>query len=192
MTTFLLDPGHGIDTAGKRSPLVPPGIYEWEFNRDIARRLCERGPAYGLRVHNLVPELASITLEERVSRANRIYEDDRDVVFVSVHANAFGDGNNWDETAEGVATFVYQSCSKDSRRLAQSLVEEVAEMGVFRNRGVREGSFYVLKKTAMPAVLVESGFMTNSGEATKLSNEYWRRQIALGYVKAFQRFLEVN
>jgi len=192
MTTFLLDPGHGIDTAGKRSPQVPPGIYEWEFNRDIARRLRDDGPDYGLKVYNLVPELDAISLEERVNRANAIYADDKDVVFVSIHANAYGDGGDWDENAEGATTFVYPQCSKDSRKLAAYLVEEVVKLGVFRDRGVREENFYVLRETIMPAVLVESGFMTNSGEATKLSSEYWRKQIALGYIKAFQRFLEVN
>lgn len=192
MTTFLLDPGHGIDTAGKCSPFVPPGIYEWEFNRDIARILCKMADDYFLKIENLVPENHAIELKERVKRANYFYRDDKDCVFVSIHANAFGDGKDWTEQARGSTVFVYPRCLMDSRKLAALLSVEVAEAGVFRDRGVREENFYVLRKTIMPAALVESGFMTSSADATKLSNGYWRQQVALGYIKAFQRFLEVK
>jgi len=189
MTIFLLDPGHGIDTAGKRSPFVPPGVYEWEFNRDIARRICDEAPNRNIQVNNLVPELNSVTLEERVNRANSIYGDDPDVVFVSIHANAYGDGKAWSDSAHGATVFVYHSCSQKSLDLAEHLSSDVSHAGEFNDRGVKEANFYVLKKTIMPAVLVESGFMTSSSDATKLASEYWRQEIAMGYIKGFERFL---
>ena len=89
----LLDNGHGKDTAGKRSPVWADGsqLFEYEFNRDIVRRIAEKLDLYGIPYRILVPEENDISLSERVKRANQIAKDNDGKVYVlSIHANAGG------------------------------------------------------------------------------------------------------
>lgn len=186
MTTFLLDPGHGFDTPGKRSPFVPPGVEEWAFNRDIARRICAIGASTCLNIVVLVPEAKSVPLADRVRRALGY----SDPIYVSIHANAAAGGDDdWVDSVHGSTVFVHPRSSQDALSLAYFLAAEISTLGSFRDRGVRESDLYVLRKTPMPAVLTECGFMTHSAEATKLASNYWRHQIALAHVQAFEQFL---
>lgn len=66
--TILLDPGHGSDTPGKRSP--DGRFLEYAFNRDIAARVASKLTTLGLNTEIIVPELTDIPLKERVSRIN--------------------------------------------------------------------------------------------------------------------------
>ena len=66
--TILLDPGHGSDTPGKRSP--DGRFREYAFNRDIAARVASELTSLGLNAENIVPELTDVPLKERASRIN--------------------------------------------------------------------------------------------------------------------------
>jgi N-acetylmuramoyl-L-alanine amidase len=191
MTTFLLGDGHGSNTPGKRSPFVPPGIREWEFNQDIVFRIIRICKSQGLKCLDLAPIDDAVPLKVKAERANRFYETDRDCVYIAVHANAAQRGEKmWIESAQGNAVFVHPNCSPDSWKLASLLVNEISTFGFFRNRGVKEESFYILRKTKMPAVLTKNGFMTHSAESAKLANSYWREEIAKGHVEGFKRYLK--
>ena len=191
MTTFLLGDGHGSDTPGKRSPFIPPGIREWEFNQDIVYRIMRIAHSQGIDCVDLAPIDEAVPLSVKAERANRFYEGDRDCVYIAVHANAAQGGDTmWVESAQGNAVFVHPKGSANSRRLATALVNEISAFGFFRNRGVKEKGLYILGKTRMPAVLTENGFMTHSAEATKLACSYWREEIAEGHVEGFKRYLK--
>lgn len=71
---ILIDNGHGRATAGKRSPVWPDGkqLFEYEFNRDIARRMHEALTARGTDSVPVVPEIDDIPLAERTRRVNEI------------------------------------------------------------------------------------------------------------------------
>ena len=95
--TVILDNGHGgminneYKTAGKRSPDWSQGIlYEGMFNRWVVNRIIERLDRLRIPYYHVSPEFSDVTLETRCNRANRIYENDRDVWLLSVHANAGG------------------------------------------------------------------------------------------------------
>ena len=100
---WLLDPGHGgiIDgeyqTAGKRSPRFADNsiLYEGELNRALVKRIHNSCKAAGIDSLILVPEDTDISLKERVNRANTLYKTDKRAVYLSVHANAFG--NDWNK-----------------------------------------------------------------------------------------------
>ena len=188
MTIFLLDPGHGVDTAGKRSPRIPPGVLEWEFNQDIVSLIIAKCSGIGIKAINIKPEIEAFTLKERVDRAKAYYAKDKNCIFISVHANASGQGNNWEESVTGVTTFCAPKSSQVSKDLSWALVDTLSKATYLRNRGAREKGFYVLTKTPMPAVLTECGFMTNTNDATKLSNPYWRTAIAEAHVLAMRDF----
>lgn len=199
--TWLLDPGHGgiIDdvyqTAGKRSPQLPDGrvLYEGDFNRDIVNRIIKFGKSLGVECMDIVDSLEDIPLRERVKRANEFYRHNKNCIYVSVHSNAFGNGKDFNK-AKGICTFHHYRSSK-GKHLAESLQATLAKYTNFRDRGVRSNdtwaNFYVLRKTHMPAVLSENGFMTNLEDAAALLEPSVRHQIAWAHIVMFQE-IEVH
>ena len=210
--TWLLDPGHGgiIDgeyqTAGKRSPQFSDGsrLYEGEFNRDIVNRILKltSGWAPGrhrthYRLHaidtvNLVDTEEDMPLRERVLKANGIHREKGNCIYVSVHANAFGDGKTFN-SAQGACVFHHYK-SKSGKRLGDSLQRWLADLTCFRDRGVHSNdgwaNFYVLRKTHMPAVLSENGFMTNLHDAGALMDPLVRESVANAHFAMIQEIEE--
>ncbi len=217
--TWLLDPGHGgiIDgvyqTAGKRSPRFPDGsiLYEGEFNRDVVKRIMqlalastirdgsELDPRYGplvagqdQAVINLVDTEEDMSLSHRVRKANILHKERKNCIYVSVHANAFGNGREFNR-AKGVCTFHHYR-SQSGKRLAESLQRWLGDLTPFRDRGVRSNdswaNFYVLRKTHMPAVLSENGFMTNFDDAKALLDPSVRQAVANAHFAMMQEIEE--
>ena len=93
--TILLDPGHGSDTPGKRSP--DGRFREYAFNRDIAARVASKLTSLGLNAEIIVPELTDVPLKERVSRINAHCTalGTGNAICISIHANAAGNGSKW-------------------------------------------------------------------------------------------------
>lgn len=118
----ILDNGHGKDTKGKRSPVWSDGkqLFEYEFNRDIVKRIADELTKRGIEYRILVPEIIDISLGERCRRANHIHGTSGKRAFlVSVHANA-GGGTGWEAyTSKGrtrsdaMATIFYEQFAKD-------------------------------------------------------------------------------
>ena len=187
MTTSLLNSGHGVDTNGKRSPFVPPGVIEYAFNRAVVMGILEITKAEHINAVHLDPEYEAVPLDEIVRRANQFYANDNDCIFISVHANAApGEAQRWVDTAHGATVLISPRASQSSRLFGQLAVNAISEKSSMTNRGVRERDLYVLNKTVGPAIISENGFMTHSAEATKLASEYWRRKIAEAHVQAMQ------
>ena len=196
--TWLLDPGHGgfIDgvyqTAGKRSPMFPDGsqVFEGEFNRDIVRRIIDLSDRK-TKVVNLVNTEKDVSLRARVTEANRIHRERKNCVYVSIHANAFGNGKDFNN-AKGICTFHHTKSSK-GKVLAQCLQKWLVDLTPFRDRGVianeRWANFYVLRKTHMPAILSENGFMTNYDNAKYLMDPEVRQLIANAH---YNMMLEID
>lgn len=96
------------------------------------------------------------SLRERVNQANRWGAD----YFISIHTNA-----SVSPSANGTEVLVYSSPSR-AATLAQDIVDSLTEATGLTNRGVKERpGLYVLRRTNMPAVLVEMGFISNAYEA---------------------------
>jgi len=193
--TWCLENGHGgmIDgvyqTRGKRSPEVPPGIYEGEFNRAIVERLCALCEKEGISYYNVVPEQRNIPLRERVRRVNDLHKRKKNCVFLSIHANAFGN-SGW-SSPRGVAVFYdpnHRSRSKKSEKIARRLQELLVEETNMMDRGVKTATFHVIRETRMPAILSENGFMTNRDEAKKLASEEFRDKIAMAHFRLIKEF----
>ncbi|RKF19867.1 N-acetylmuramoyl-L-alanine amidase [Alginatibacterium sediminis] len=166
---ILLDAGHGgiIDgvyqTSGKRSPVWDDGsqLFEGEFNRWIANALAERLSVRGIPYVLISPEQRDVTLKTRVNRANSYA--DRECIFLSIHSNA-GGGTGFE-----VFTTVGDTQSDPvAECLAKAFKAEFPEhrLRADMSDGDRdkEKNYYVLRKTAMPAVLTESFFMDTERE----------------------------
>ncbi|WNS81350.1 N-acetylmuramoyl-L-alanine amidase [Domibacillus sp. DTU_2020_1001157_1_SI_ALB_TIR_016] len=170
---IAIDAGHGPATRGKRSP---DGMKEFEFNRATALFLRDELPADTLLVHD---DQIDLSLRERVQRANQAGAD----LYVSIHANAFGTG--WTEP-NGIETYVCTSRPPESMAIAQAVQRELVLATGRRDRGVKTADFYVLRKTIMPAILIEAGFMTHKTEASLLQRTDYRKTCARAIASAIR------
>ena len=198
--TWLLDPGHGgiiegqYQTAGKRSPAFPDGsvLYEGVFNRDVVGRIIKLCHDNNIECINLVDTEEDIPLRHRVTKANLFHKENRKSIYVSVHANAFGNGRDFNN-AKGVCTF-HHFKSQKGKKLAEILQRGLGDLTPFRDRGVRSNdtwaNFYVLRKTHMPALLSENGFMTNFDDATALMDPDVRQAVANAHFALIQEVEE--
>lgn len=173
MKTIVLDNGHGKETAGKRSPEWDKGIlFEYEFNRDITRRIKEILDATGINCVMLVPELNDVSLSERVSRANKIDNS----VLISIHANAGG--------GEGYELFTSKGKTKSDEYASIILDEVKKSFPEWRMRGIKEENFYILKNTRQPAILCELGFFDNEKDYERLNDNEFRNRLAIAHANA--------
>jgi N-acetylmuramoyl-L-alanine amidase len=185
---ILLDAGHGgvlnglYQTSGKRSPIWDDGsvLYEGEFNRAIKARLKEMFQLEGINYVDVNPQDTDLALSDRVSKANTY----NDSLYVSIHANAGG--------GTGCEVFTSENCSSTSTALAK--VFEDTYSSYFpgeRWRGVKKRDFYVVKNTAMPAVLLECFFMDTERECKKyLMTKQGRDQVAKWIFNSIKIFLD--
>ena len=194
----LLDNGHGgiinnvYQTPGKRSPKWADGsqLFEGEFNRAIVNGIIQELSRLKIPYVNIAPEYIDISLAERVKRANE-YKSKK-CFYLSIHANAGG----------GKGSEIFTS-------LGQTLSDTIASIfcecykAAFPERKLRsdtsdgdldkERNFYVLKNTAMPALLTENFFMDNEEECKNiLMTKQGREKIIDWHVKAIIRVKEEN
>lgn len=170
---IAIDDGHGSETSGKRTPEFPDGtiMKENEFNRAVADYLeCEL-KEQGFSPAQVAPERYDVPLNIRTKRANQIDAD----LYISIHANAAGNG--WG-TANGIETYVHTNADMETVRIAEKIHSRLIAATGRKDRGVKRSDFYVLRKTKMPAVLLECGFMTNMEEAKLLKSDHYRRKCA--------------
>ena len=162
---ILIDNGHGHNTSGKRSP--DGKFREYAYNREIAKRIVADLIDRGYDAELLVPEEEDISLNERVRRINEHCQilGKSNVILVSVHVNAAGNGSKWtNATGWSVYTCKGQTASD---KLAECLCE--AAIKNFPGKRIRtdfsdgdsdwEENFYILRHTLCPAVLTENFFM---------------------------------
>lgn len=187
----ILDNGHGFGTPGKRSPKWADGLvfYEWEFNRDIVRRLQFMLAHAGIEWRLLVPETEDISLPERCRRANEIHNltGKRSVLF-SIHANA-GGGTGWEAftsvgqtEADKIATMLYEEAGREfpDMRMRKDMSDGDPD---------KESQFYILKHTVMPAVLSENFFYDNEKECRWLMQDEVRERIAKIHFNTIKRII---
>jgi len=92
---ILIDNGHGVDTAGKRSP--DGSLREYKYAREIAEKVVSELKKRGFDAERIVTEENDISLSERCRRVNSICDriGTKNVILVSIHCNAAGNGSQW-------------------------------------------------------------------------------------------------
>jgi len=195
MKTILLDNGHGgvlngvYQTSGKRSPMWNDGtiLYEGEYNRAIVNGVMEELTRLEIPYVNIAPELTDTSLTERVKRANKIDNS----VYVSIHSNA------GPASAHGFELFTYHGES-DSDKYATIFARKFQEefptvkfRSDYSDGDIdKESSFYVLRHTNMPAVLLENFFMTNEHECREyLMSSHGRKRVIRYIVEAIKEIV---
>ena len=193
---ILIDNGHGIQTKGKRSP--DGKFLEYAYTREIARQLVTELKNKGYDAELLVPEEDDIPLSERVRRTNAHCQafGKTNVILISIHLNAAGDGTRW-MNATGWSCYTCKG-QTESDRLADSLykaAEQILENQVIRTDYARDGdpdweeNFYILRHSLCPAVLTENFFMDSLYDRDFLLNEAGKRAIVDTHVNGLTNYL---
>lgn len=193
---ILIDPGHGIDTPGKRSP---DGLFlEYLWNRQVADLILEGLLSAGVDASLVVTETNDVSLRNRVNRVNTICNrlGASNVLLVSIHANAAGNGSAW-MNARGWSCYTSKGKTK-SDQVAECLYDAFEEE--FQDRKIRkdmsdgdrdwEENFYVLQKSKCPAVLLENFFYDNREECAWMLQEETKRRIASAAVKGIIKYIK--
>jgi N-acetylmuramoyl-L-alanine amidase len=169
VSTIVVDAGHGgIDRGGQPGQRPTEKIYTLAVAQKLASKLREAG----FRVVMTRTGDYFVGLSQRCSIAN----SQRDAAFLSVHFNAAPRVG-----ASGVETYYY---SGRSRALAESIHREVLRVMRTENRGIRQRGFYVIRHTSCPAVLIESGFLTNPNELRRISSASFQDELAGAMARA--------
>ena len=161
--TVVIDAGHG---GHDRGGIPGQRIAEKDMTLDVAQRLRNVLAASGYRVVMTRDSDVFVPLGTRVAIANSY----RNAIFVCVHFNATKRAG-----AGGIETYFY---SRDSLPLASAIHYYVVGGAPSSNRGVRRRGYYVLRKTSIPAVLVECGFLTNPTEGAYAQTASYRQKLA--------------
>ena len=159
----VIDAGHGgFDRGG----IAGQRIAEKTMTLDVALRLQKVLQDAGYRVVMTRESDVFVPLGTRVAIANSYPNG----IFVCIHFNAARRS-----AASGIETYFY---SRDSLALASAVHYNVAGGAPSSNRGVRRRGYFVLRRTRIPAVLVELGFLTNPTEARYVQNNSYRQKLA--------------
>ena len=163
MTKIYIDQGH--NPSGFNTGAEGNGFYEQDITYEIGVLLYDllaANPDFTPRLSRPTPTTIlgtsnSSSLTERVREANAWGAD----LFLSLHTNAAAN-----TSASGSEALIYSRRSTVAYNLATDILEQLNLVTGLRNRGVidRPG-LYVLKRTRMPAVLVERGFISNAYDA---------------------------
>lgn len=193
---ILIDNGHGQETSGKRSP---DGLFrEYAWAREIASRIEKELCKQGYDAQCIVPETSDVPLAERTRRINEICGriGKEKVVLVSIHVNAAGNGS-W-LNARGWSAYTSKGETK-SDKLATHLykaAEESLPASVKLRKEMSDGdpdweeNFWILRKTACPAVLTENLFMDNRDDLAILTSESGKQAIVNLHVNGIISYLK--
>lgn len=164
---IVIDAGHG----GKDAGAVNGGKYEKAVAlataKILKRALEEAGHTAILTRETDV----FLELSERCKISNNANAD----LFISLHCNS-----STNKTAQGIETWKYQGSNNP---YAVNVQKRLIEATGAKDRGVKDGTFYVLRGTKCKAILVEMGFISHDEESVKLFKTYYQTTIAKAIVQ---------
>lgn len=176
MKIVCIDAGHG----GKDPGATGGGVRESAVALNVAKKIGAYLEASGCTVMLTRETDVFIELSDRARMANSAKAG----LYVSVHCNSAGSNAN----ATGMEVYHYTHASEASKHAARVIYDRLLPVCGLRGRGVKSKDLAVLRETAMPAVLVELGFISNPSDRAKLTNFAWQddaaQAIADGIVEA--------
>lgn len=196
---ILIDPGHGADTPGKRSP--DGRLREYAWAREVAGKVVDELKSYGYDVDLVTTEEKDVSLKERVDRVNRYCSlyGRGSVVLVSIHVNAAGDGSKW-MNARGWSAYTTPSRTK-SDDLADDLywaARQVFGASLTIRADYSDGdpdweaNFYILKNTQCCAVLTENFFQDNKEDVEYLLSKKGKEDCVTVHVSGIVAYLQTR
>jgi N-acetylmuramoyl-L-alanine amidase len=176
----MIDPGHGGRDPGA---IGLGGLEEVDVIMPIAKKLANILESKGIPVKMTRDSDYYVGLDERVSLANR-YDA---TIFVSIHANSI-DGR---PDVNGLETYYYGSeGGKLAEVVHRNVLSTVTAKGFYLgDRNTRSARFLVLRKSRVPAILVETGYLTNEAEVARLRRDDYRAVQAEGIARGIMEYL---
>jgi len=182
----IIDAGHGGRDPGNLASFKTMSD-EKHINLDIALKVGEliTENIENVKVVYTRDSDKSVSLDDRAYIANKNEAD----FFISIHSDSHSDSD-----INGCRVHIHDGNLGESKKLANSICLKMNEIAGRKNLGVQDswqrgGHYFVLKNTAMPAVLVECGFMTNELEEIFLNSEKGKNLVAKAIYKGFEEFL---
>lgn len=186
----VIDPGHG----GYDPGAIRKGVMEKEINLAIAKEVSKilqsnnvqvkltRDGDYNLAVPGLHGrEAKRYDFERRIELARRFAAD----AVVSIHVNVSR------RKCSGPEAFYYKKSSQ-GKLLAESIQRELTGIPDINKRVIKTGSYYILRRTEMPCVIVETGFINNPKEREKLLDKKYQQVLAQAIAKGIVNYLKVK
>lgn len=171
--TIVCDQGHG----GADSGATNKGLYEKAATLAIGKILRDKLKALGHNVIMTREEDKFVTLANRCKISNQANAQ----LFISIHLNSAEN-----KTAQGIETWKYVGSNNP---YAANIQKRLIEATSAKNRGVKDGNFYVLRGTKCKAVLVECGFISNEQEKLLLFKTSYQTKIAEAIAQGVQDVL---
>lgn len=167
----VIDAGHGGHDPGK------VGVND-ALEKDINLQIAEKVKKYlekneievvMTREDDVMEDTKLEDMKKRVALINKT----KPVITVSIHQNSYSDPN-----VKGAQVFFFtgSEVSKEAASLMQEELRKIDSENIRQIKGNNE--FYMLKKTEVPTIIVECGFLSNPGEAEKLVSEEYQEQMA--------------
>lgn len=177
---IILDPGHG----GKDVGTLSGTIYEKTINLKVSTLVKQKLEAAGANV--LMTRTADTfpTLQDRVNFTASNYGE----IFVSIHVNSAAN-----TSAQGTETYYAVTTGdmvQEDKDLAKFVNDQIVNNLKMKNRGVKEQKFYVIANTIIPAILVELGFLSNSEDRAKLTDEQYLELFAESIYQGILQYYE--
>lgn len=183
--TIVIDVGHGGTDRGARRNA--PYCEEKKLCLLTAKLVQKYLDQLGYHVVMTRSTDHFISLPKRVEIAKQANAN----IFVSVHYNS-----SKSTQAKGIEVFFCDDSKQNktrttaSKKLATSVLDRVITRTSARSRGVKTGNFYVIRETAMPAILVEGGFISNPDERKLLKSQAYQQKIAQGIADGVDRYFK--
>ena len=177
----VIDPGHGGSDPGA---VGINGLKETDIVLEVSKTVSEFLSNKGVQTILTRSDERTLDLQPRVAKANNFKAD----AFVSIHANATR-GKRKD--VNGLETYYYSGSKGYS--LAKNIHKQILiTSSQSPDRGVRRSRFYVIRKSSMPAALVEIGFVTGMYDAALLRQKAYRDKMAFAIAKGILNYLKVS
>lgn len=172
-----IDAGHGGKDGGAQGATVAE---KW-ITLDVANRVAQKLRNSAIEVVLTRDSDYFVELAERANLSNRAGAD----VFISIHCNSAS------PEARGTEVWTYPGEAQD-RRLAQDILSRLVARTGFRDRGVKEENFAVLRLTRCPAALVELGFISNPQEEQIMKTFDYQDQASTAIVEGIKEFAGIR
>ncbi len=172
-----LDPGHG----GKEPGAVSGGIYEKDLNLQITKELDKILNERGAKTVLTRDKDTDTDLYERVDVARKKDTD----IFISIHQNSLPNPKNWAKK-HGSGVYYYND---NAKVLAYSVQKQLVKQTGFKDDGVFNASFAVVRSTNPVSILVECGYIIHPYERKKLADPAFQKIVAKAIADGVEEYL---
>jgi N-acetylmuramoyl-L-alanine amidase len=190
--TVVIDAGHGGSNPGA---IGVNGLQEKAVNLDIAYGLRDELDKLGYNTIMTRVDDSDMSLEERVLFTVKHKAD----LFVSVHANSYGDPKTrgamvlyYDDNypqSKYPASEAMKRLTPQSRDLAQKVLDEIVAATRTESKGLLQSAAYVIRSGEAPSILVETAFLSNKEDAELLTKQAVRQKFAEGIARGVAAFM---